>query len=91
MCPYCGSVVADTAQKCSACFEWVNLDQKPPWADEINTLWQVVFDYARNQKASGAGTADADMAGLGKAVHQQISQLILQGRGAPWLGKLPPH
>jgi hypothetical protein len=84
-------VVADSAQKCSSCLEWINLAQKPPWAAEVQALWQVVFDYARSQKAGGRGTAEADMAGLGRAVYERVAQLIAEGRGPPWLGRLPPH
>jgi hypothetical protein len=52
-------------------------------------LWQVVFDYARNQKASGGGTGDADMAGLGQAVYSAVTQMAAQGKAPPWLGRIP--
>ena len=87
VCPYCGSQTADASPTCGACSEWVDLDNKPPWADDIQALWQVVFDYARSQKASGGGTGDADMAGLGQAVYAKMSELMAGGKGPPWLGK----
>lgn len=87
VCPYCGSQTADASPTCGACGEWVDLDNKPPWADDIQALWQVVFDYARSQKASGGGTGDADMAGLGQAVYAKMSELMAGGKGPPWLAK----
>lgn len=89
VCPYCGSPAAPNAQKCAACHEWIDLDHAPPWAGDVHALWQVVFDYARNQKATGGGTGDSDMAGLGQAVYTAVTRMIAQGKAPPWLGKIP--
>jgi hypothetical protein len=90
ICPYCGSPTADGAQKCGTCLEWTNLDQRPPWAADIQALWRVVFDFARSQKAGGRGTGEADMAGLGRAVWAKLAELMAQGKAPPWLDRIPP-
>lgn len=87
VCPYCGSPAAAGAQKCGACHEWIDLENPPPWAPDVAALWQVVFDYARNQKAAGGGAAD--MSGLGQAVYSAVTQMAGQGKAPPWLGRLP--